>query len=390
MSPRPLASAALALLLLLLLAAPAADARVPFGWVGTNADGPLLTSPRVDLGGETGVMAGAGLESMRFTLDWRSAQPYATASDVPITERSRFRDEDGVPTDWARTDRIVGAAAERGMTVLPVVQIAPRWAARYPGDFSSPPSDPAPYGRFTAALARRYGPAGTFWTERPDLRPQPIRAWQIWNEPSLRDFWKDTPWARDYVALMRSARIHLRSVDPGAKVVHAGLPNKSWTDLARVYRVNGARRYFDAVAIHPFTARVEGVVEILRRNRRVMRKFGDRRTPLLVTELSWPSAQGKIDRTYGFNVTERGQARKARKALLTLAKERRRLRIASVYWYTWLTADRRDDYPFDYAGASRLTDDKVVRKPAFYALRKTALQLRGCKSKPTGARSCAR
>ena len=69
---------------------------------------------------------------------------------------------------------------------------------------------------------------------------------------------------------------------------------------------------------------------------------------------------------------------------------RRSLRLESVYWYSWLSADQRDDYPFDYAGASRLKDGKVVRKPAFHALRRVALELEGCATKPSGARSCSR
>ena len=77
--------------------------------------------------------------------------------------------------------------------------------------------------------------------------------------------------------------------------------------------------------------------------------------PLLVTELSWPSAYGKTSKTYGIEVTEQGQADRLRKALPLLAARRRALRIEAVYWYTWLTADSRGDYPFDYAGASTLS-----------------------------------
>ena len=390
MSPRTLVALTLAVAALLLAAAPAAQARVPFGWVGTVADGPLLLNPAVDFDREADVMAGAGIESMRVVLSWRDAQRYASWDDVPLTVRDRYRDEGGVPTDFSRADRVIGAAAQRGMTVLPVIMIAPDWAARHPGAFSSPPKGTDAYARFASALTRRYGPGGSFWTEHPELRPRPVRAWQIWNEPSMREFWHDRPWAKDYVALLRAARIEIKRADPKAKIVLAGLPNKSWNDLRRIYRIRGARRYFDAVAFHPFTGKVGGVVEILRRNRRVMRRYRDARTPLYVTELSWPSARGKVDRSYGIETTERGQATRARKALRVLAKHRRSLRIKGVYWYTWMTADERDDYPFDYAGASRLRDGKVVRKPAFYALRKTALQLRGCKSKPSGARSCKR
>jgi len=368
------------------VAAARSKRKVPFGFIGTVADGPLF-EPGVDLSAEVDAMVATGVESVRVVVDWRSAQPYASFDEVPEAERPKYRDEGGVPTDYSRIDSIVGLSARQGMRVLPIVLIAPRWAARHPGAFNSPPSDPAPYARFVGALARRYGPNGSFWAEHPELKAYPARDWQVWNEPSLRDFWSDDPWVKDYVALMRATRIQLRAVDPRARLILAGLPNKSWADLGRIYRVHG-RRCFDAVALHPFTARVDGVFTILEKGRKVMARYGDARKPLLVTELSWPSAEGKTSRTYGFEVTEREQAKKLAEAVPRLAARRRSLRIESVYWYTWLTEDRRDDYPFDYAGTSRVKDGKIVRKPAFRALRKTALALEGCAAKPSGARSC--
>jgi hypothetical protein len=362
--------------------------KVPRGWIGTVADGPLFDSG-IDLPAEVDAMVGTGVESVRVVVDWRTAQPYASFDKVPADQRSRYRDEGGVPTDYSQVDSIVGLAAQRGMRVLPVVLIAPPWAARHPGQFNSPPSDPAPYARFVGALARRYGPDGKFWAEHPQVPKLSVRDWQVWNEPSLRDFWSDNPWARDYVALMRATRIQLDTVDRSARLILAGLPNRSWNDLARIYRARGGR-YFDAVALHPFTAKVDGVFTILEKGREVMARYGDRRKPLLVTELSWPSAKGKSKRKYGIETSERGQAARLQEALPKLAARRRSLRIESVYWYTWLTNDERDDYPFDYAGASRLRDGKVVRKPAFRALRKAALSLEGCAAKPSGARSCTR
>jgi hypothetical protein len=365
-----------------------AQARVPYGFVGTMADGPLF-DPAVDLHGQIDTMARTGVESLRVAADWRVAQPYASFADVPPGETARFRDEGGVPTDYAQLDAVVANATEQRIRVLPVVVGAPQWAARTPGEPATSPSDPAPYARFVAALARRYGPGGSFWAEHPRLPATPLREWQIWNEPSLREFWHERPWARGYVALLRAARTQLLVVDPGARVILAGLPNRSWTALASIYRAGG-RGQFDAVALHPFTATVAGVVEILQRGRKVMARNGDARKPLLVTELSWASAAGKTEWKYGIEVTERGQAARLRQAYAALAARRRILRIERVYWYTWLTQDRDPRYPFDYAGLARLTGGQILRKPAFQALRDTALRLEGCGAKPAGARSCAR
>ena len=368
--------------------ATAATPRVPHSFVGTVMDGPVL-EPYVDLQAEADQMVGAGVGSVRVVVDWDWSQTYRRWSDVPPDQLPRFKhDEGGVPTDYSLTDRAVEAAVARRMTVLPIVLIAPRWAARHPGEFNSPPKGTEAYSRFAAALARRYGPDGAFWKERPALPKRPIRHWQFWNEPSLEHFWKDRPWERDYVALVRAARKRVKQVDPGSRIVLAGLPNRSWPELEKIYKLK-ARNLFDVVAIHPFTAHVSGVLTILRHNRDVMRRYGDRKKPLWVTELSWTSARGKAAWTYGNETTERGQAKKLADAFKMLAARRSELKLQRVYWYTWMSLDSHPNYPFDYAGLSRLeTDASITRKPAFLEMRKTALALEGCKSKSGVADRC--
>jgi hypothetical protein len=216
-----------------------------------------------------------------------------------------------------------------------------------------------------------------------------VRYWQFWNEPSLEFFWSDKGWPKDYVALVRAARARVKAADPGARIVLAGLPNRSWPELEKVYKLK-ARGLFDVVAIHPFTARVTGALEILRRNRAVMRRYGDAKKPLMVTELSWTSARGKAAWTYGNETTEEGQAKKLSQAFELLARHRRELRLQRVYWYTWLTFDSDPNYPFDYAGLSRMeAESRIARKPAFYALQRVALELERCKTKSGTADRCA-
>ncbi len=384
--------ATLAALATLAIASPAATAaapRVPASFVGTVIDGPLF-EPYVNLDAELDEMVRTGVGSVRVMVDWREAQPYAKPGDVPPDQMARFKHtENGVPTDYSLVDRAVTGAITRRMTILPIVLAAPNWAARHPGNFNSPPKGTASFANFSGALARRYGPNGSFWTENPALPKRPIRHWQFWNEPSLDHFWSDKPWERDYVALVRAARAKVKQADSGARIVLAGLPNKSWPELEKVYKLK-ARNLFDIVAIHPFTAQVSGVLKILRLNRQVMAKYGDRKKPLWVTELSWTSARGKAAWTYGNETTERGQAKKLTAAYQMLAERRSELKLQRVYWYTWLTLDSHPDYPFDYAGLSRLeTDASITRKPAFGDLRKTALALQRCKTKSGMADRCA-
>jgi polysaccharide biosynthesis protein PslG len=373
---------------LLALPGVARASSVPPSFVGVSASYPLIDAAPADAPHPLDLMVSSGVQSFRTPFYWALAQPYERMSDVPPDERDRYRDEGGVPTDYTQLDAAVTTAAERRLTLLPVVLLAPRWDARQPGVFASPPRVPQPYADFMAALVRRYGPGGAFWTEHPELVAQPIRRWQIWNEPSLTDFWSRQPFAPGYVKLLRHSRRAIKAADPGAAIVLGGLPNKSWDALDKVYRAGG-RGLFDVAAFHPFTATVSGVKTILEKDREVMARNGDRRKPLWITELSWTSAKGKTTQKFGFEETPRGQAKKLTAAYRMLAKLRHKLRVHRVYWYTWITRDASRSYPFDYAGLLRLDGDRLVRKPAFGAFRKVALGLQGCQSKRGRADRCA-
>ncbi len=240
---------------------------------------------------------------------------------------------------------------------------------------ASPPRDPADYADFLTALVGRYGPQGSLWAEHPEIAPRPIRAWQIWNEPNLPGFWSPQPFAEGYVALLKAARGALKAADPQARAILAGLPN-GWAALRQVYRAGG-RPHFDAAAIHPYTARPARVPDFLRATRRVMRRFGDRRKPLWVTEVSWPAAKGKVRDPIGIATTERGQARRLAIGLTALARARKQLHVGRVYWYTWLSAES-DLSVFSWSGLRRLRGDgTVVSAPALRAFQRTSRKLRG-------------
>jgi hypothetical protein len=376
--------AALAIVLLAVIAAPAgaAERRVPPGWLGVTVDGPV--SPYEP--GEWDRMASSGVETVRAALRWGDVQPYPPGG-VPPEERSRFRDIDGVPTDLARFDAIVGAAAARGMAVLPVVHLTPSWMALRPGNLASPPADPAALGRFFTLLVRRYGPDGSLWSERPDLPRMPIRAWQVWNEPNLDTYWSDQPFAPSFVDSLRAAAGALRAADPGAIVVLAGLTNRSWVALRQIYAAGG-RGLFDAVAVHPYTRRPRDVLRLVRLARREMRERGDGGLPVWVTELSWPAAKGKIPAQLGFEVGALGQAVRLGVALRLLAAKRRTLNIGHVFWYTWLSQERGPSV-FDWSGLRRTRRGRVVSTPALAVFRRVARKLEGCRKAGADARRCA-
>jgi arabinogalactan endo-1,4-beta-galactosidase len=215
--------------------------------------------------------------------------------------------------------------------------------------------------------------------------------WQIWNEPNIRTFWPPRPIASTYVALVAAAHKAIKRVDPNAKVVLGGMPNYSWVQLKAIYKVPGARRQFDIVAVHPYTAKPDGVITILKRVRTVMDKAGDSRKPILADEVSWPSSLGKVPSSGKFDVatTESGQARKITQLLPLLARDRRALGLLGFDYYTWASVERRPGIPFDYAGLFRFSDGSFIAKPAYYAFRKAALAMERCRQKGDVATICA-
>jgi hypothetical protein len=355
-------------------------AAVPQGFVGMVVDEPVWPDPWIDLQHQVDVMTLSGVQSLRVVFNWAWAQPYHHWSQVPADQRSQYVDAGGVPTDFSRFDQIVSAASRDGQRLLPVVLDAPAWDGEKKAHtvLAIPKAD-GPYVAFVTALVRRYGPGGTFWQTYAYDRKVPIRQWQLWNEPNIFAFWPDQPFEARYTALLMATSKAIKSVDPGAKVVLAGMPNYSWIDLARIYQVKGARGAFDVVAIHPYTKDPQGVLTILGYDRQVMNRNGDRRKPIIADEISWPSSMGKTthDTGYDFATTESGQAADVKRVIPMLVANRRRLNLLGFYYYDWAGLERQDELAFDFSGLFRVQDGQFVAKPVYRAFQQGALAAEG-------------
>jgi len=348
--------------------------------IGVMFDGPVLGGD-VDLDQQMALAVHSGVQSLRVAVHWPAVQPYRSFAEVPVAARGQFVSVGGVPTRFADLDRLVGAAAAHGLSLLPVVEDTPGWDALRRGDPASPPKSPAPYAALLTALVGRYGPSGTFWPAHPHIPRLPVRMWQIWNEPHFADHWSVQPFAPSYVALLAAAHAAVKAADPGAQVVLAGLADFSWQYLEQIYRVPGARHLFDAVAIHPYTAQPRGVIVILQRARAVMNQFGDSGKPMLATEITWPSSQGKAPPQFGVSTTEGQQAQRLSQVLPLLTATRARLGLEGFYWYTWLGNESPGipPYAFDYAGLLKYVRGAITPKPALAAFTQWALAIEGCR-----------
>jgi hypothetical protein len=377
-------AAALAVAVAVPASAPAAARQVPEGFLGVVADRAAVDGT-VPLGPQMRRMANAGAETVGMALPWVDAQPYRTLEEVPERERAHYEPAGpaSVPTDFRQLDRRVGAAARAGLTVHPVVIAAPPWARVDPGQEFSPPNDPAAYAAFAAALVHRYGPDGTFWSAHPRLPRIPIREWQVWNEPVGGDgdttpsvFWVDSePFQSRFIGLMRAAKGAIQVADPGAKVVMGALVGHSWKTLQLLYDAGG-RDTFDAVALHPYTAQPGNVVRIVRYVRETMERNGDAAKPIEITELGWPAFEAETVRGLGRKKAFATQAWWLEHTFRGLIRQRERLGIDLLLWYTWIGRDRSREDAFDHSGLLNLgRGGKLTAKPAlrrFYSLARAA------------------
>jgi hypothetical protein len=361
-----------------------APRQVPVGFLGVVADGPLLDGS-VSMASQTPRMAHVGLETLGVAFNWSDAQPFASEADVPAAARPGYPVKGGVPTSFAVSDAEVLAAAKAGMGVFPVVIRAPAWARLDPSQDYSPPADPTTYASFLRLLVGRYGPAGSFWATHRGLRPHPIRAWQIWNEPAggLQPdapsiFWNaPQPFQPRYLSLLHAGHDAIKAADHGAQVVLAALVGRSWETLQTIYDA-GMRPYFDAVSLHPYTGIASNVIMIPQSVRAVMKRNGDGSKPILITELGWPSFDGNSVSRLGEHQLQQAQSSWLTGALNSLINGRRALGLREILVYSWLSRDKSTTYAFDYAGMLRLlANGHIFPKSALYVVAKIARRVEG-------------
>jgi hypothetical protein len=322
---RPAVLAVVALLAALLALPPLASAKAPRGFVGITAEDVFAGDADYrERNLQSQRRLGIGL--IRQTFDWSTI------------ERTRGR------YDFSYHDEFVASAAAHGITVLPILFRAPSFYARpHRNGWACAPPVHTAFAAFARALVRRYGPRGTLWKERRGLRKLPLRSWQVWNEPNLAQYWCGRPNARRYVRMLRAVGRAIKREDRGAEIVTAGLPPSKLGNAVRIgkyirqlYRAGGAR-HFDTMAINSYAKDHKELGSLLRSIRRLMNRRGDRRARIWITELGW----GDRGPRHRFIVGERGQASRISKSLALVRKQRRKLRLRGVVYYSW-----RDGRPY--------------------------------------------
>ena len=245
--------------------------------------------------------------------------------------------------DWSDYDPIVRRAARNRIRVLPMIFGSPGWAARQV-KFPPRPGRRDEFKAFVRAAVERYGSGGSFWAANPGLPQLPFRWWQLWNEENSPTFWSRRPSAKSYKRLLAPASRAIRAADPSAKVLLGGLfPTPAVRGaismqrfLKGLYRA-GAKSLFDGVAVHPYARTPGKALEVVDDARRTMRRHGDGKTPVWITEVGWATSGQRTAVT----VKPRVQARYLRQTFTMAARSRKRRHIAGVLWYSFKDTRRR-------------------------------------------------
>lgn len=367
-----------------------AKRKVPFGFFGTVVP-PELTSPNAvpvqTLDDQFALMARSGVESVRLTFGWDQLEP----------TKGNFQ--------LGTFDKLLTAASSHHLKILVNITQTPQWASSKPnGDFwKEPPANNADFAELMTRLVSRYGPTGAFWTENPSLEKAPVRTWQIWNEENAPWHWAPKRWAPGYVKLLKAAYQAIKAVDRHSTVIAGSFvaaPNYSqWAGVRDLYKAGG-KRWTDQIAVHPFTNNsksVSGTADqmqtIVTLVRKAMRKAHAGRTPIIITEMSWPASVGKIPKRalLGLETTTKGQNLRMKAGYKRLIKMRRKLNVTQAYWYTWASQYDREGaesvMSFRFAGLVRIRNGVFARLPILRTYTGLARKFEGCR-KSADARHC--
>jgi hypothetical protein len=239
--------------------------------------------------------------------------------------------------DWYFTDRIVADAEQFGLDVLFRLDRQPLWALPPDGSNQGPVENPQDFGDFCHAIADRYRGR--------------VRAYQVWNEPNLAREWQhQPPDPKGYVELLRACYVGVKTADPDALVISAGLsptgsgPPEVMPDieyLIGMYEA-GAAPYFDLLGVHApgflyppeispeeVAAKHDGHRFFCFRHvedaREIMAHYGDEDKQVAVLEMGWTTDPVHPDYAW-FAVTEEQKADYLVRAF----------RYAREHWSPWI------------------------------------------------------
>jgi hypothetical protein len=303
----------------------AASAAPPPGFVGMTADDLYGNSgPYRDKG--LAQLQAAGVQTLRVTFNWAA---------IEVAPNS---------FDFSLYDGYVRDAAAHNITFLPVLVNSPDFYSKKPGTrFAYQPRDNADLARLATLMVDRYGPNGTVWQGNPN--PRPITAWQIWNEPALKQYWYPKPNPAQYLGMLRTVGAAIKSRDPNAEIVTAGLPDSRLSGAIRLQPflkglyAGGGTSAFDTVAINSYAVSPKYLGKLMDTTRKFVNGVGGRSDKLWISEVGWCDKGYKPG--HRFCVGTKRQTQYTSQALSLIKKKRSAWKLRGFVWFSW-----RDGKPY--------------------------------------------
>ncbi len=237
--------------------------------------------------------------------------------------------------DYARCDTAVDEAEKAGVHILGLLHGTPGWA------------EPT-IEHLDEWLAFVRETVGRFRGRVP--------AWQVWNEPNLKGFWKD-PNPVHYATLLKATYPEIKRIDPDATVVWGATSRLDWTFLEPALAEADGK--FDVMAIQPYgygdpRAPEAYISDALDEMRKLMARHGVEDKPIWFTEWGWPSHTGRR----GMSDRQQGQYI-ARAYLLALNAG-----LERGFWYEFQERRESDEQNEDAFG---ILEHDLKPKPAYTA-----------------------
>ena len=287
-------------------------------------------------------LAAAGVRSVRIDLGWPSLEPRRRK-----VSRWHVR----------LADRCVNLARSQGMDVLATILWTPDWANGGRGA-TAPPTRIADFAWFSRWAARHFRGR--------------VAAWEIWNEPNDKAFWRGS--VRRYVRLLRAAYPAIKKGDPNAAVVFGGTVHNDDGYLRAAYRA-GARGAFDVMATHAYQGVADAPPETADTGdpwllthvsavHELMTRHGDGGKPIWFTEFGWSAHDNRPD----LPPWRRGVSAEAQAAYLTRAFSligRQYPYVAKAFWYKDAARPGEDEVDSGYG----LLKMDLSPRPAYWALK---------------------
>ncbi len=248
-------------------------ANTPAAGLGINGWYLFWDTPESTWDAQVALMAADGIKVVRADAFWSDVEP-----DAPTAA--------GPGYNWSTTDAIAGTLAAHGLQWVPIIDYSAPWNESIVDDAQSAPTSAADYGTYAAAVVARYGPGGSFWTENPQLTPEPVTAVEIWNEPN--EIWTEID-ASTYAAMYAAARTDIDRIDPSVETIVGGLGNPSASYIDDVQQALGGPGQIDAVAVHPYGDNPSQVISNVVALRTALDQIDDGNVPIDVTEFGWPT-----------------------------------------------------------------------------------------------------